>query len=128
GERGLDLHDAIGFLFGLVGRVAEELEGLDHVVDVALAKLLEARRFIEVVVAVGKGESALSCGSDLLGGVLLILRDGGGEEGATTAAILLRVEGCELLDAGELVDGFEVRLQGLSPSLSIRSVFMQAAK
>src|SRR6185437_14970821 len=96
---------------------AEELEGLDHVVDVALAKLLEARRFIEVVVAVGKGESALSCGSDLLGGVLLILRDGGGEEGATTAAILLRVEGCELLDAGELVDGFEVRLQRLVAEL-----------
>ena len=42
GERGLDGHDVGGFFGGLLGRVAEELEGLHHVVDVTVTKLLEA--------------------------------------------------------------------------------------
>src|SRR6185437_1731647 len=117
GERGLDGHDVLRFFGSLLGRVAEELEGLDHVVDVPFAEPGEARRLVEVVVAIGKSKATLSCSRDLLGGVLLVLRDGGREEGGTTATVLLRSEGRELLDAGEVVNGLEVGLQWLGAEL-----------
>ena len=110
------------------GRIAEQDEGLAHVVHITVAQFGEARRGVQVVVAIRKREPALAGSRNLLGGILLVLRNADGEEGAAAATILFGVEGCEVLLVCECGNGIQLRLQRLYAQLVDESVFMQAAK
>ena len=60
--------------------------------------MAEARRGVQVIVAVGEGKAALAGGEDLLGGVFLVLGDADAEEiGAAETFGELDVESGEVL-------------------------------
>ena len=65
GQRGFNLEHCIGFLCGLLGRVAGESEHFDHVFAILLADGLEALAIGDVVVAVRQRQSGLAYAGNL---------------------------------------------------------------
>ena len=63
GERGLDLEHGVGFLRGLLGRIAGEREHPGHVLDVLLAN--GGKAVEQVVVAIGQRKAGLADGGYL---------------------------------------------------------------
>ena len=110
---GFDAHHVIGFCDGLVPGVAEQRKHLLHVVDILRADLDEALVRIQIIVAVGEGETALTGRCDLLRAVLLVLRDANAKEATAAALFLFRVVGGKLAGSRQRCNGFELGIQGL---------------
>ena len=126
GQSGLNAQHIGSLRGGLLGRVVQQLEHLDHVGDILLANLLAAVVVVQIVVAIRESEPALTRGENLLARIHLVLEDiDVEEERPGEPAVGLQVQRGKLLLVGKRGDGVEFRLDRLWAKL-IRQIGVHA--
>jgi hypothetical protein len=113
GEPGLDGHHGLRVLRGLLGRVAEELEHVRHVLDEVGAQLDRLLVGLRVVLLGRQAQAALPGEADDHRAVLEVGERAEAEEAGQTRAVELGDETLEPLHVRHLVDAREVGREGL---------------
>ena len=106
-----------GFLPGLVGRVADKLEHLLHVLDVTLANFLRLGIVLGVVVAIGQAEPVLRQPHDHGIGVVGILFGAAAEDRGVAGKMQPRQQRSQLGNLGDTLDLDQLGPDGLGAAL-----------